>query len=211
MPGFRGVINAPIFTDYYCVHDLGDGVRRVIMFLRRKGEHEWPEQVLERAKRRYPDVEIREADVGWRLDGQGGFGVPPQVPDEVCVYLQVNEDPYSDVEVLTGSFVEMVLEWSTGKCAWKRTILDDYQKFAAARSEYIASEKEARGALVGGHDVDGGGSAGVFRDGVRSPNADRSDSLNPNNAAYGASANNRSNQMNPNNPAYGSSRGGRRR
>jgi len=43
----------------------------------------------------------------------------------------------------------------------------------------------------------------------RSPNDDRSDSLNPNNPASKASSDNRSNQMNPNNPAYGSSRGGK--
>jgi hypothetical protein len=41
----------------------------------------------------------------------------------------------------------------------------------------------------------------------QSRNDQRSNSLNPNNAAYHASANNASNQGNPNNPAYGSSRG----
>jgi hypothetical protein len=44
-------------------------------------------------------------------------------------------------------------------------------------------------------------------DGGRSPNDDRSDSMNPNNDAYQASMDNRSDQMNPNNDAYGSSRG----
>ena len=42
----------------------------------------------------------------------------------------------------------------------------------------------------------------------RTPNDDRSDSLNPNNPAEQAAADNRSSQMNPNNPAYHSSRGG---
>lgn len=41
----------------------------------------------------------------------------------------------------------------------------------------------------------------------QSRNERRSDSMNPNNAAYHASANNTSNQGNPNNPAYVSSRG----
>jgi hypothetical protein len=41
----------------------------------------------------------------------------------------------------------------------------------------------------------------------RSPNDDRSDSMNPNNDAYEASMDNRSDQMNPNNDAYWSSRG----
>lgn len=36
----------------------------------------------------------------------------------------------------------------------------------------------------------------------RTPNDDRSDSLNPNNDAYEDSQDNRSNQLNPNNDAY---------
>jgi len=44
-------------------------------------------------------------------------------------------------------------------------------------------------------------------DGRRSPNDDRSDSMNPNNDAYQAATDNRSDQMNPNNDAYWSSRG----
>jgi hypothetical protein len=40
----------------------------------------------------------------------------------------------------------------------------------------------------------------------RTPNDDRSDSLNPNNDAYQDSMDNRSDQMNPNNDAYRSSR-----
>ena len=46
-----------------------------------------------------------------------------------------------------------------------------------------------------------------YDEGGRTPNDDRSDSMNPNNDAYQASMDNRSDQMNPNNPAYGSSRG----
>lgn len=41
----------------------------------------------------------------------------------------------------------------------------------------------------------------------RSPNDNRSDSMNPNNPAHKAAADNRSNQMNPNNPAHPLSRG----
>jgi hypothetical protein len=44
--------------------------------------------------------------------------------------------------------------------------------------------------------------------GSRQAANNRSNSMNPNNAAHRTSANNRSNQMNPNNPAYGSSRSG---
>ena len=36
----------------------------------------------------------------------------------------------------------------------------------------------------------------------RSPNDDRSDSMNPNNLAYQASVDNRSDQLNPNNDEY---------
>ena len=46
-----------------------------------------------------------------------------------------------------------------------------------------------------------------YENGGRSPNDDRSDSMNPNNDAYQASMDNRSDQMNPNNDAYWSSRG----
>jgi len=49
-----------------------------------------------------------------------------------------------------------------------------------------------------GEDDDNGG---------RSPNDDRSDSMNPNNDDYQASTDNHSDQMNPNNDAYWSSRG----
>jgi hypothetical protein len=43
--------------------------------------------------------------------------------------------------------------------------------------------------------------------GDRSPNDQRSDSMNPNNQDYWDSLDNRSNQLNPNNPSYDSSRG----
>ena len=36
----------------------------------------------------------------------------------------------------------------------------------------------------------------------KTPNDQRSESLNPNSLSYKASADNRSNQMNPNNPSY---------
>ena len=38
--------------------------------------------------------------------------------------------------------------------------------------------------------------------GGRTPNDDRSDSMNPNNPAYQDSLDNRSDQLNPNNPEY---------
>lgn len=41
----------------------------------------------------------------------------------------------------------------------------------------------------------------------RTPNDDRSDSMNPNNPAYQAAQDNRSRQMNPNNSAHRNSRG----
>ena len=57
-----------------------------------------------------------------------------------------------------------------------------------------------------GQPADGShGSGGLFSSG-RSPNDQRSNSMNPNNPAHSAAFDNRSNQMNPNNPAYRSSR-----
>ena len=46
-----------------------------------------------------------------------------------------------------------------------------------------------------------------YGEGGRSPNDDRSDSMNPNNDDYQAAVDNHSDQMNPNNDAYWSSRG----
>jgi hypothetical protein len=48
----------------------------------------------------------------------------------------------------------------------------------------------------GGGDIMGRGGRG------RTPNDDRSDSMNPNNPAYQESLDNRSDQLNPNNPEY---------
>ena len=64
----------------------------------------------------------------------------------------------------------------------------------------------------GGHGGSGGGHGGGHSQGssgghAYSANDQRSNSLNPNNAAYRASQNNRANQLNPNNDAYWSSRG----
>jgi len=56
-----------------------------------------------------------------------------------------------------------------------------------------------------------GGNSESYSEPSRSPNDNRSDSMNPNNPAYQAAMDNRSNQMNPNNPAYHSSHGGGRR
>ena len=57
----------------------------------------------------------------------------------------------------------------------------------------------------GGRWGGGGWGGGSYRG--RTRNDDRSDSMNPNNAAFNASPDNRANQLNPNNPAYHSSRG----
>ncbi|MFC2070072.1 hypothetical protein ACFLTB_02720 [Chloroflexota bacterium] len=54
---------------------------------------------------------------------------------------------------------------------------------------------------------DDDGDVDDYDDGGRSPNDDRSDSMNPNNDSHQASTDNRSDQMNPNNDAYWSSRG----
>ena len=63
----------------------------------------------------------------------------------------------------------------------------------------------ARPALASSAPDDGGDDD--YGDGGRTPNDDRSDSMNPNNDDYQAAMDNRSDQMNPNNNAYWSSRG----
>ena len=68
-----------------------------------------------------------------------------------------------------------------------------------------AKGTSARPAAASNAPDDGGDDGG--EDGGRSPNDDRSDSMNPNSDAYQASADNRSDQMNPNNDTYWSSRG----
>ena len=76
---------------------------------------------------------------------------------------------------------------------------------------YIAEFKKAEpiGKTSGSIEVQntsaGYGFVGKLKPGP-SPNDQRSDTLNSNNPARSAAANNRSNQMNPNNPAYRSSR-----
>ena len=71
---------------------------------------------------------------------------------------------------------------------------------AAAASPSELSSRAERANYEGAED-DWDGDSG------RSPNDDRSDSMNPNNDAYEAAMDNRSDQMNPNNDAYWSSRG----
>ena len=73
--------------------------------------------------------------------------------------------------------------------------------------ERQAEEQAARKALSEPSDNDDWDEP---EDGGRSPNDDRSDSMNPNSDAHQAAMDNHANQMNPNNPAHGSSRGGRR-
>ncbi|MBI3743226.1 MAG: hypothetical protein HY261_02945 [Chloroflexi bacterium] len=67
-------------------------------------------------------------------------------------------------------------------------------------------QRAAAGALTPEQEWSGGEGARGY--GGRPPSDDRSDSMNPNNAAHEAAVDNRANQMNPNNPAYHSSRGG---
>ncbi|MFC1979183.1 hypothetical protein ACFLVP_04270 [Chloroflexota bacterium] len=50
-----------------------------------------------------------------------------------------------------------------------------------------------------------------MKDKGRTPNDDKSDSMNPNSSSNKTSKDNRSNQMNPENHAYHSSRGGGKR
>jgi hypothetical protein len=68
--------------------------------------------------------------------------------------------------------------------------------------------EEQRSSSQGSSSDDDGGDD-YDDDDCRTPNDDRSDSMNPNNDAYKDAEDNRSNQMNPNNSAYHDSRGHR--
>ena len=68
--------------------------------------------------------------------------------------------------------------------------------------EFVPKRKESASKVMDNDDTDDD-----YDKGRRSPNDDRSDSMNPNNDSYHAAMDNYSNQMNPNNDAYWSSRG----
>ena len=78
-------------------------------------------------------------------------------------------------------------------------------KKALPEEEPVQRSKAMATSLIGMGDDDDG--IDDYDEGSRSPNDDRSDSMNPNNDSYQASMDNRSDQMNPNNDAYWSSRG----
>ena len=78
-------------------------------------------------------------------------------------------------------------------------------KEALPEEEPVQRSEATSTSLIGKVDDDGG--IDDYDEGSRSPNDDRSDSMNPNNDSYQASMDNRSDQMNPNNDAYWSSRG----
>ncbi|MBI4216316.1 MAG: hypothetical protein HY687_02830 [Chloroflexi bacterium] len=85
---------------------------------------------------------------------------------------------------------------------------DPYQGWyfpAVPRPEQPGNRESGQTKLGEGYASD---EADDYSEGGRSPNDDRSDSMNPNNPAYDAAMDNRSNQLNPNNQAYHSSRGG---
>lgn len=132
------------------------------------------------------------------------------------------------------AFVEWITEGRWTEDGWKRgeeklrriqndypLILDIRLRKLGSREKYIgqmpdrveykqptpviAPRRELSNSIPASNDDDGGNDD--YDDGGRSPNDDRSDSMNPNNDAYQASMDNHSNQMNPNNDAYWSSRG----
>lgn len=78
-------------------------------------------------------------------------------------------------------------------------------KKALPEEEPVQRSKATAISLIGTVDDDDG--IDDYDEDSRSPNDDRSDSMNPNNDSYQASMDNRSDQMNPNNDAYWSSRG----
>ena len=82
--------------------------------------------------------------------------------------------------------------------------LEEANKLAKQRADAEAAAKSSHQSPAANANEDDGYTGD---DAGRSPNDDRSDSMNPNNDDYQASMDNRSDQMNPNNDAYWSSRG----
>lgn len=126
------------------------------------------------------------------------------------------------------AFVEWVCEGRWTDDGWKRgeeklrRIQNDYPLVMDIRLRRLGSREKYVGQLpdrveyrstppvgvasaIANSTPDDGGDD--YDDGRRSPNDDRSDSMNPNNDDYQAAMDNHSNQMNPNNDAYWSSRG----
>lgn len=91
------------------------------------------------------------------------------------------------------------------KTGEERRRIRDEKQMAKVEAQRLAAEEQRKAKADTNpddddgdwHDDDGGG---------RTPNDDRSDSMNPSSDSYQASMDNHSNQMNPNNDAYGSSR-----
>jgi hypothetical protein len=139
------------------------------------------------------------------------------------------------VESELTAFVEWVSEGRWTDDGWKRgqeklrRIQNDYPlvmdirlRKLGSREKYIgqlpgrvdyqppligAPAGEAAAKLAAANSTPDDGGDDDYDDGGRSPNDDRSDSMNPNNDDYQAAMDNRSDQMNPNNDAYWSSRG----
>jgi hypothetical protein len=84
--------------------------------------------------------------------------------------------------------------------AWMTEYVDNLKKALIADREERKERESNRTKKRNSHDDDGNWDDDSEK--RRTPNDDRSDTLNPNNPAYDAARDNRSNQLNPNNPRY---------
>ena len=220
-PGERfSQVPAPHASECYCIHKLNDDLARVTFFIRREGQSR--EAVLERAKQEYPDSVVSSV----RNTFISAQYAPATHRPMQCCYIRRHPEYFAliidEQEVMALKEREPPLE------DWEILMARDFLSFlkrmqkdldelrSGASEDTVESLLEECGSSIRDSSVesmlDEVGRAFGFGSSGRNPNDDRSNSLNPNNAAYRASMDNRSNQMNPNNPAYRSSRrGGRRR
>ena len=138
-------------------------------------------------------MEGRRTEEGWKRDERNWRRIQP----EYHLVLDIKLRPVGVKEQPTPLIVDAAEPLVPSVDRTNRNLL-----FRQSPAEEMEKRGERPG-ISAGDDASGDLSAGTDR----SPNDDRSDSLNPNNDAYHAAMDNHANQMNPNNPAYGSSRG----
>jgi hypothetical protein len=128
-----------------------------------------------------------------------GKSDPPAFIDAYRLYLDVKLRRHDsrDKDVIIGALTPEIRAKTNEAIEEAKKVLPDLKTVQSLKVKTDSSVRTA-------NDDD---NEDEYEDEGRSPNDDRSDSMNPNNDNYQASMDNRSDQMNPNNDAYWSSRG----
>lgn len=193
---------APYAATHYCVKILMPELSRITFFVRREGQDE--KSVVERAKQGFPDSEISEVS-----DRYSSLKTPIAAANAWpmhCYYL--HGGPFGELIIWVEEDVVALKDQEEPLEDWQITMVGDCLAFLNSMKKDAEEYQDAlaSGSIDPSHGS--GYSEGLASTGGSSSD-NRSNSLNPNNPAYGAS--NRANQMNPNNSAYRSSRGGGRK